>query len=73
VSSLIWSLKTVCTIGVQNYPTHSKYSPICVVVESGLMELELHVALFLKNSKMDFESFKTFGTKNLDMDNNVIY
>jgi hypothetical protein len=41
--------------------------------ESGLMELELHVARFLKNSKMDFKSFKKFGTKNIDIDNDEIY
>jgi hypothetical protein len=29
--------------------------------------------LFLKNSKMAFQSFKKFGTKNLDIDNNEIY
>jgi hypothetical protein len=38
------------------------------------MELELHVAwFFLKKSKMAFESFKKFRTKNLDIDNNEIY
>jgi hypothetical protein len=42
-------------------------------VESGLMELELHVAQFLKNSKMAFKNFKKFGTKNLDIDNDEIY
>jgi hypothetical protein len=44
-----------------------------VLYESGLMELELHVVWFLKNSKMAFQSFKKFGTKNLDIDNNEIY
>jgi hypothetical protein len=37
------------------------------------MELELHVARFLKNSKMAFKCFKKFGTKNLDIDNDEIY
>jgi hypothetical protein len=37
------------------------------------MELELHVALFLKKSKMMFENFKKFGTKNLEIDNYEIY
>jgi hypothetical protein len=37
------------------------------------MELELHVARFLKNSKIAFKSFKKFGTKNLDIDNDEIY
>jgi hypothetical protein len=41
--------------------------------ESGLMELELHVARFLKNSKIDFKNFKKIGTKNLDIDNDEIY
>jgi hypothetical protein len=40
-----------------------------VLYESGLMEREL----FFKNSKMAFQSFKKFGTKNLDIDNNEIY
>jgi hypothetical protein len=44
-----------------------------VLYESGLMELELHVVWFFKNSKMAFQSFKKFGTKNLDIDNNEIY
>jgi hypothetical protein len=37
------------------------------------MELELHVARFLKNSKMAFKSFKKFEIKNLDIDNDEIY
>jgi hypothetical protein len=37
------------------------------------MELELHVARFLKNSKMAFKCFKKIGTKNLDIDNDEIY
>jgi hypothetical protein len=41
--------------------------------ESGLMELELHVARFKKNSKMAFKSFKKFDTENLDIDNHEIY
>jgi hypothetical protein len=41
--------------------------------KSGLMELELHVARFLKNSKMAFKSFKKIETTNLDIDNDEIY
>jgi hypothetical protein len=37
------------------------------------MELELHGARFLKNSKIALKSFKKFGTKHLDVDNYVIY
>jgi hypothetical protein len=42
-------------------------------MESGLMELELHVARFLKKLKMVFKSFKKFGSKILDIDNDEIY
>jgi hypothetical protein len=37
------------------------------------MDLELHVARFLKNSKLLFGSFKKIRTKNLDVDNYEIY
>jgi hypothetical protein len=37
------------------------------------MELGLHVARFLKKSKITLLSFKKFGTKNLDVDNYEIY
>jgi hypothetical protein len=37
------------------------------------MELRLHVARFLKKSKITLLSFKKFGTKNLDIDNYEIY
>jgi hypothetical protein len=37
------------------------------------MELGLHVARFLKNSKITLLRFKKFGTKNLDVDNYEIY
>jgi hypothetical protein len=37
------------------------------------MELGLHVAHFLKNSKITLLRFKKIGTKNLDVDNYEIY
>jgi hypothetical protein len=37
------------------------------------MELELHVASFLKKSKMTLKKFKKNETKNLDIDNYEIY
>jgi hypothetical protein len=37
------------------------------------MATELHGAHFLKNSKVAFESFKRFRTKNLDVDIYEIY
>jgi hypothetical protein len=37
------------------------------------MELELHVARFLKKSKMAFKSFKKIGTNFFDIDNDEIY
>jgi hypothetical protein len=42
-------------------------------VGSGQMELELHGAWFLKKSKIALKSFKKIGTKNLDVDNYMIY
>jgi hypothetical protein len=38
-------------------------------LESGQLELELHVALFSKKSKMMFESFKIFRTNFFEIDN----
>jgi hypothetical protein len=46
---------------------------MCCVLESGQMELKLHVARFFKKTEMMFESFKKIGTKNLEIDNYEIY